>query len=329
MKEKIDFVIPWVDGSDPEWIKEKKAYSPAPSSDDRDIRYRDWGMLRYWFRAVEENAPWVNRIFFITWGHLPDWLNTEHDKIRIVNHKEYIPAEYLPTFSSHVIELNLHRISDLNEHFVYFNDDVYLLDKVVPEDFFMNGLPCDCLVENPIAPLFGGFSPILLEMGCVINKHFSKSDLKELGWKKYFNPVYKGLLLRTLSVISFSNIMGFYNPHISQPHLKSTFKAVWDIEFDELNKTCLNHFRGLNEVNQYIFRYWNLCKGDFFPKHPLGRTYKIDQDPNDIAEAVLRKKYKIITINDRPGIEDIDERQKLIEESFIKRYPLKCSFEKY
>ena len=27
MKEKIDFVILWVDGSDPEWLKEKNQYS--------------------------------------------------------------------------------------------------------------------------------------------------------------------------------------------------------------------------------------------------------------------------------------------------------------
>lgn len=325
---KIDFVIPWVDGSDPDWLKEKNAFSPEPSCDDREIRYRDWGMLKFWFRAVEENAPWVNKIFFITWGHVPDWLNTDHEKIRIVRHKDYIPAEYLPTFSSHVIELNLHRIPDLSEHFVYFNDDVFLLDKVAPKDFFVGGLPCDWLIENPITPLFGGFSPVLCEMGCVINKHFSKKDLRKLGWKKLFNPVYKTLVFRTLAMMQFSNIMGFYNSHITQPHLKSTFEEVWEEEYDELNKTCLNRFRGLNDVNQYICRYWNLCKGNFHPVYPLGRNIKMSKNMDFVTDVIRKRKYKVVTINDEDGIEDLEVRQEKVYCALEKRYPCKCSFER-
>lgn len=328
MDYKIDFVIPWVDGSDPKWLDEKKAYSPTADEDAREIRFRDWGLLRYWFRAVEENAPWVNKIFFVTWGHLPEWLNVENKKLVIVNHKDYIPEKYLPTFSSHVIELNFHRISELSEHFVYFNDDVYIIGKVKPEDFFVDGLPCDCLIENPITPLEGGFSSILCEMGAVINKHFRKSDLKSLGWKKYLNPVYKGLILRTMSMRRFSNIMGFYNHHISQPHLKSTFDEVWNEEYEKLDETCKNRFRGKNDVNQYIFRYWNLCKGIFFPKYPMGRNIKMTEDINYITEVVTKGRYKIITINDVDGLNDIECRKQMIDNAFHNRYPNKCSFER-
>ena len=78
MKEKIDFVITWVDGNDPMWLKEKKEYEIIPNKDEmfelwnnNTIRYRDWDLLKYWFRGVEENASWVNKIYFITYGHLP------------------------------------------------------------------------------------------------------------------------------------------------------------------------------------------------------------------------------------------------------------------
>ena len=75
----IDFVIAWVDGSDTEWQKEKARFETGSTSGDRrEIRFRDWDNLRYWFRAVEMYAPWVNRIHFVTWGHLPDWLDTGH-----------------------------------------------------------------------------------------------------------------------------------------------------------------------------------------------------------------------------------------------------------
>ncbi|WP_331836427.1 hypothetical protein [Erysipelothrix piscisicarius] len=69
---------------------------------------------------------WVNNVYLITYGHLPDFLNVDHPKLKIINHTDYIPSDYLPTFSSHTIELNMHRIEGLSEHFVYFNDDMFL-----------------------------------------------------------------------------------------------------------------------------------------------------------------------------------------------------------
>lgn len=129
----IDFVIPWVDGSDLEWRKSKNKYSGKIDEpvDITDARYRDWDILKYWFRGVEKYAPWVHKIYFVTCGQKPDWLNENHDKLVLVNHEDYIPHEYLPTFSSHTIELNFHRIKNLSEHFVYFNDDVPCQKHVV------------------------------------------------------------------------------------------------------------------------------------------------------------------------------------------------------
>ena len=144
-KYPIDFIITWVDGNDPLWQAEKAKYQ-AVKGDASVNRYREWDTLRYWFRGVEKFAPWVNKVFFVTWGHLPSWLNTEHPKLRIVKHTDYIPSEYLPTFSSRPIDMNFHRIEDLSEHFVYFNDDMFLLRPVQQADFFVNGscARCNC-----------------------------------------------------------------------------------------------------------------------------------------------------------------------------------------
>ena len=127
--ESIDFVITWVDNNDPMWISEKAKWSETTSSVDRghgynlDCRYRsDDELLRYWFRSVE-----------------PFWLNESNAKLHIVSHVDYIPSQYLPTFSSITIELNLHRIKDLSEHFVLFNDDIFLLQPLKPNFFFKGG----------------------------------------------------------------------------------------------------------------------------------------------------------------------------------------------
>ena len=125
MKE-IDFVITWVDGSDENWQKKKRKYIEDKAGDE--VHYRDWGLLRYLFRSIEKYAPWVHRVYLVTDGQTPEWLNTEHKKLVVTDHKDFIPAEYLPTFNSHTIELNLHRIRGLEEQFVYFNDD-FLLTK--------------------------------------------------------------------------------------------------------------------------------------------------------------------------------------------------------
>ena len=167
MEEKketqIDFVIAWVDGGDPAWQRERDRYGKmgektaveetgereksGVACDTRDVRYRDWDCLRFWFRSVEQNAPWVHKIYFVTWGHVPKWLNGNHPKLEIVRHEDYIPGEFLPTFNSHTIELNFHRIPGLSEQFVYFNDDMFLLQQVSPDSFSgtesrLTCLPC-------------------------------------------------------------------------------------------------------------------------------------------------------------------------------------------
>ena len=172
----IDFVIAWVDGDDPAWLAEKANYSPTKMADSASsVRFRDWDNLQYWFRSVEQFAPWVHRIYFLTWGHLPKWLNTDHPKLKIIRHLDYIPQEYLPTFNSHTIELNMHRIPELSEQFVYFNDDMFLVAPAKPTDFFRNGLPCDEASMQFLLPKRYNISKSIdgHNMG-VLNRNFSK-----------------------------------------------------------------------------------------------------------------------------------------------------------
>ena len=132
MGEKIDFVITWVDNEDSKWRKEFEYYSAKEGKaiNTDACRYRDWDTLRYWFRGVEIFAPWVNKIFFVTYGHLPKWLNTDNPKLVIVKHEEFIPAEYLPTFNSNTIEFFFHKIRNM-DYIILFShfDPLFLLNK--------------------------------------------------------------------------------------------------------------------------------------------------------------------------------------------------------
>ena len=99
-------------------------------------RFADNEELRYSLRSVYKFAPWVRNIYILTNGQIPNWLNVQHDRIKIVTHSEVFQNKsHLPTFSSPSIESNMKNIPGISEHFLYFNDDVFLGRAVYPEDF--------------------------------------------------------------------------------------------------------------------------------------------------------------------------------------------------
>ena len=136
MKE-IDIVVPWVDSSDPQWIQEFNRYAPQEKKkqDANPERYRDYGLMRFWFRGIEKFAPWARTVHFITNGQKPAWLNTKAGKLHWVQHNEYIPSELLPVFSSRPIDFYLHKIPGLSEQFVYFiTDNIQIFGTYVFSD---------------------------------------------------------------------------------------------------------------------------------------------------------------------------------------------------
>ncbi len=326
-KGKIDFIMTWVDGNDEDWLKEKSKFAASKLEDDRNIRFRNWDNLEYWFRGVENFAPWVNKIYFVTWGHIPDWLNTDHPKLEVVNHKDFIPEKNLPTFSSHTIELNLHRIDGLSEQFVYFNDDIFITNKLKPEDFFKDGLPRDNCVLNAITPRIGEFSPILNKTVSIINKNFSKKDCIKKNFFKWFNLKYGKLLIRTMCMLPWKYFTGFYNPHLAVAYKKETFEEVWAKEHEVLERTCSNKFRNNEDVNQYIFRYWRLVKGEFSPSKSLGRSMRIEDNNENIINAITQRKYKLICINDAEFIGDFESAKQDIIKALDFILPKKSSYE--
>lgn len=227
----LDFVITWVDGSDPAWLDEKSHFASGSEADNRKERYRDWNHLKYWFRGIEKNAPWVHNIYFVTWGHLPAWLNTAHPKLHIIKHTDFIPPQYLPTYNSHTIELNLHRIPGLSENFVYFNDDVFLIRPVTPQHFFKSGKPCDMLALQPVVanPANPVMSHIFLNNTLVLSKYFNKRENIRHQWRNYFKPGYPPLYFcYNFLELAFPLFSGFYTVHGASPLCRSTYETLWE-----------------------------------------------------------------------------------------------------
>ena len=332
----IDFVIPWVDGADPEWRTQRNYYASqegVPSViDNSETRFRDWDTIKYLFRSIEINAPWVRKVHFITCGHLPSWMNTEAKKLNIVKHTDYIPKQYLPTFSANTIELNLHRIKGLAEHFVYFNDDILILQPTKRTDYFKNGLPREYAILNVISSSHrGSIMDTALTDVEIINSYFKKNEIMKRNFTKWFTPVYGRNLMRTFLLMPWPIFTNLYGTHTSNPFLKSTYKTLWEKETDILDTSSMHKFRTRRDVNQWLMRYWQICEGKFVPKSPsTGKMMVIKNDNSDIERVLAGKRYKEICINDNGAekIVDFDRTYDELEQMLELAFPKKSSFEK-
>ncbi len=312
----IDFVITYLDGNDPAWQEEKNKYSPDSGADAGKNRYRNWDNLKYLFRGFEKFTPWVRKIHFITYGHVPEWLNTEDPRINIVKHEDYIPKEWLPTFSSRCIDMNLHRIDDLAEHFVYFNDDMFLLSPCGKELFFKRGLPCDSAILEPsILKMRSSAALYLAPLVCtaVINKHFSKKKVMAANPGKWFNLSYGRFLIETLLLMPYSEFAGFRPMHLPYSYLKSSYKAVWKNEPELCALASSHRFRVPDDLNHLIFSYWQFATGAFIPrstKAGSGIYVRTVKDAKRAAETLRRAKYKMVCLND--NIDDPKDAEQII-----------------
>ncbi len=335
MNNKIDFVVTWVDSNDIKWQKEKnKTLNMINGTEEKfdyaKNRYRDIACFKYWFRCVEKNAPWVRKIFIITNGQKPNWLNINNEKIVLIKHSDYIEEEFLPTFNSNAIEAKIHLIPGLSEKFVYFNDDMFLINKTKPSDFFTNGQPKDSMSLHPIEPRKEDNRYYLklcndLE---IINTNFDFSEFKKNNIFKLMSPLQGKHLFMTLSMMSLNSFRGFYNYHAPVPYMKKTFFDVWDVAGEELQRTLSFRFRNNSEsVNHWLFQYWQFASGITHQRSSNFSKY-ITMDDANVVKTINNKRHKTICLNDVCDSDAFDDLKTTIHDAFEKRFPIKSSFEK-
>ena len=329
---KIDFVVIWVDGGDPVWQAKKAESSKSIDTSKKSMNsikaYRDWGTFKYWFRGVEKFAPWVNKVYLVTDQQKPTWLNIASEKLVLVDHSDILRKDYLPVFSANPIESNIHRIPGLSEHFVFFNDDVYLTSPVEPTDFFSeDGLPKYNTALSPIIPEPYGTGHFQVNDMEIVTSYFSRDEIlkngKFLSFKQGLKNIVKTLLYRNSKFIC-----GFWENHLTHPLLKSTMELVWEKETAILEKTSASRFRNPSDTNVWLFKYWQIASGKYEVANPkLGGLFSLDHADSDFWKLLHSGKYKIMCIND--GFNVQDEEKVMVD--FIKAmdqlFPEKSSFE--
>ena len=339
--DRIDFVLTWVDGSDKAWLELKRKYEKSEMgvsctdvNANAECRYRDYGLLRYWFRAVEKFAPWVNKVFFVTCGQKPEWLNVNHPKLVWVKHEDYIPSKYLPTFHSCTIELNLHRLPALSEQFVLFNDDVFLIRPISPEFFFKDSLPvlpCDMKLYRFYG--YNHWSRVCMNDFGVITGNF---NIKKSIWscrEKWFSISKLGFRQAMANIVRYKVNKTFFISgfeHLANPHLKSTMEEVWEKCPDVMDVTSKDRFRADSHVNPWMLSAWNLAKGSFYPVRTGERGIDVHISPSQIdtiCNIIKKQSVSQMCLNDSSDNVDPEFCNNEIRKAFEAILPGKSSFE--
>ena len=325
-------MITWVDMDDPKWQADFMKYSGNKNNTKNGVskaRFRDYGFLKYWFRGVEKFAPWVRKIHFVTSGQKPEWLDENNPKIHLVNHKDFIPELFLPTYNSVVIERYMYRIPGLAEHFVYFNDDFYIINHVSTERFFRGGLPCD-IATFLYNPSWSQWYKRIKNNLRIINRHFDKKEVMERFHDKWFDKSYGSKARWNYLLKPYGKFITLRTPHNAQAYLKSTFEEVWAAAGKELTETSVNRFRALNDYTPELFRTWQICRGNFEPYNTYRDTkmFPLMIRPKQAVRAIYNQSYSLICLNDNVHIRRYEQVMENIKNAFEHILPEKSGFER-
>lgn len=341
MTEPIDFVVTWVDGSDTAWKTEKEQYEKNiggfhDKHANGEERYRDWNLFQYWFRAVEKYAPWVRNIYLVTWGHVPGWLNLDAPKLKIVKHRDFIPERFLPTFSSNPIELNLHRIKGLSEHFVYFNDDVFLTCPVEPEDFFRGGKPnCTAITQPLVNDANSTFNHMLFTVYGAINTRYCGEISKKIieHPELWFSAEYGNATAYNLIAAKNNWLPGVIFPHLAVPFRKSDFEKAWEAWPELMEDTSSHMFRTAQDTFHFLVTLYCMMEGNFNAvslQHHGEFFWNPSKQEQEVVNAIMYEKYRAICINDSPAIsaEEFLKLKASFSQVMTEKFPQKSCFEK-
>ena len=262
----MDAVITYVDGNDPVW---RKSFAQAVGVPAIEKRYRDWGTLVYLVRGIRRYMPFIRKIFLVVSGEsqVPSWVSGSD--VRVVLHSEIIPQRFLPVFNSTAIEMFLHRIPELDEQFVYFNDDMFPVRPTREEEFYVEG-------KSVI-----GFRKHLLHFG-LYKQQTRNADLlarKALG-------MAPGLL--------------FVRPqHTCSPMQKSACEEVYARIGDELDAS-ISPLREKYNVNQYVFLDYLYYGGRTVKDAAISNLHLslAVKSADQVCDAILNPRTSFVCIND-------------------------------
>ncbi|MFD1214153.1 stealth family protein [Arthrobacter sp. GCM10027362] len=316
----IDVVYTWVDGADPSWAAQKaeawrQALLEGGGETSRyseyavnDARFRSHDELRYSLRSLDYFAPWINHIYLVTAGQVPHWLDRSNPRITLVHHREiFADPGVLPTFNSHAIEAQLHRIPGLSEHFLYFNDDVFFGRQVEPELFFHgNGLAKMFLSSRSVD--FGPGSPGDLPVDSAARRN------------------------RALLEAAFGRTVTHKFQHVAHPERVSTLARIEREFAEQVQATTAAKFRTPQDISvpSALAHYYGYAIGAAVPGRLSYRYCDISQPSaqGKLLRLLRDRNADVFCLNevDSTGLDPAD-LDRMVQEFLGEYFPVPSSFE--
>lgn len=271
--QPVDIVITYVNNHDNDWLnlfKEYKEKEKVVESDQTTApqRYRDPGTLKYLFRSIESNCTWVNKVFLVVQNknQLPDWLNLKCSKLRVVYHDEFIPKEFLPTFNTNVIHMNLCKIKDLSDNYILCNDDMFFTGKIEREEFFKGNIPCQYIRKDKYPKWYDTFNCMIKNNYNLLDSifpgrnnyyyHTHTQSARNKYIERYILEKYKDLIYKGLSTSHFRT-KDNYTDWLYDDYLKSS-----ELCYHNENLLTYSKQYGLNSSNAYDNNIKLMCIND-------------------------------------------------------------------
>ena len=294
----MDYVLPFVDCGDPVWLKE---YQRINGKGMDVSRFRPFDTLRYAFRSIAENVPFIDRIVLIVSNieQVPAWVNRE--TVRIVLHSEFMPEEHLPTFNSSAIESDMWRIEGLTDRFIYGNDDIFVLNPLNEADFFDGELPRLTFAESDyhIRNLFRRCCRKGMDMAA----DAAGADRTDLSILLKPQHCMKGIRTASMKEVG----------------------RMCEAQIDE-SITVLRHW---NNVTGYLYQYYEYYTGNYAPFDVDCEYIRITNDYDAVLDHITGRKSDVLCINDAGDLdkEHYQDACEALRETFEGIFPSRCKYE--
>ncbi|MDE6137894.1 MAG: hypothetical protein K2F57_00320 [Candidatus Gastranaerophilales bacterium] len=306
----IDLVYLWCDGNNQKWQEKKhqRLLSLGGKVNDKSLqecRFIQSDELLYSLRSVEKYAPWIRKIFIITDDQKPEWLNTKHPKITVIDHKEIMPANALPCFNSEAIETRIPYIPDLSEFFILANDDNFFWNTVEEEFFFTQDRKPICRMSSKIK-------------------------------NKKYNNLYGRNIAHSYNIFKNKypkNNIPYFPHHNIDTYRKSYFLACINEFQKDFDYTTIQPFRKENSIQRIIIQYYmianNFAELKIIKKpwyNPFAQLEsKYIKCKKQKLKNIINDSCKILCINDA---EKTTEQDRIfMQEILHKKFPQKSQFE--
>lgn len=292
----MDIVITYVNGLDPEWQQEYAKHTNTPIVEKR---FRDWGTLKYLFRGIARNMPFIRKVHLVVSqpSQVPEWLNC--DEVDVVLHKDIIPVDLLPTFNCNPIEMHLHNIADLDEEYLYFNDDIFPLKPCQPTDFFRDGRGVLGMSHHLFA--FDMFKQI-----CRNSDSVAREALCIKPSRLFLRP-----------------------QHVCTPMLKSEVQEVYSAMKDRILQS-MTTTRSAKNLNQYLYLDYMYLKGKIINERLSKKHFSVGVvSAKKLRQFIESPTHKLTCVNDVQLSEEryTELRQALID-AFERKLPNRSKYEK-